>query len=122
VNLYQNFVLVALKALVYANGLERDDIARIRSDLWARAVKDAASFTESMLLKGNPGLMLPIPWLCLSAFISVFKAKKNRISDQAEVLKLLFELEPSSAPRKPWSLDFRALMKSGNELIENMLV
>lgn len=122
INLYQNFVFVALKVLVYANCLERDDIAKIRPDLWVRAVKDASDFTECMLRKSNPGLMLPLPWLCLSAFISVFRAKKNRISKQKEALRLLCELELSMAPNEPWSLDFRALMNSGKDLIDNMLV
>lgn len=113
---------MALKALVYANELERDGLAKIRPDIWMRAFKDAWAFTEAMLFKSNPGLMLPVSWLCLSALIRVFRRRKNRISGQTATLRMFLETEPGLIPSKPWGLDFRALMKTGDELIDNMLV
>lgn len=116
INLYQNFVYVAVKSHVYLRQLGHCGIA-VRPKVLLGILDEAIQFVESTL-KGITDAQLPITWLFYSAFYEVFSAKPTAY--HGEVLEFLATASRQE-PDRPWLIAFDDVVRSGESIRAQVL-
>lgn len=118
-NLFQNFVLLAIKTHVYYADLKRHDLALIRPSFYFGAIEVAADFAQGIVESLNMSSKLPVKWLCMCAFKLALERKSE--FHQEEFFALLTECENKTRPSRPWLLPFPDILASGEDLVNNIV-
>lgn len=119
INLYQNFVLAAMKAHCYLKGMATDRLAQVRPDLIVKAISEAADFADSTLQKINPNgkaISVPTHWIAFTAYYQVLRRKPTAY--QGVVLEFL-EKQSSNPPYCP--LDLAAVLRSAEDMLSKII-
>jgi telomerase reverse transcriptase len=119
VNIYQNFVYVAIKVHLYLR--EMRDIAVPRPELLLKAIEEACAFVSSSLLRvnGRSPAAVPVRWLGVSAFRRVFERKPTIY--KGTVLDRLESLAEDHEPAQPYRLNYNRVLCSDQILFQNLL-
>lgn len=116
VNVFQNFVHVALKMHAYVRELKRDGLADIRGPVLVKAIHSSISFASQMVFKHTTSIN--VSWLGYRAFVIVLSGKpsmyRGYVLDRLETYMKKHETEEDR--------QYESLLKdAANELILNIM-
>lgn len=119
VNIYQNFVYVAIKTHLYLRELR--GIAVPRPALLLKAIDEACEFVASSLksVNGTSPSSVPVRWFGIVAFRRVFELKPTAY--RGIVLDTLLSLSDELASMRPYQLDYDRVFCSDQVLFQNLL-